>query len=97
MQEKTEELWQLVYQAFNRHTGVLDMPAVVGAAQMRREVGFRLLNNVAALRGTGSMPEPSSIDAVRGDILIANASGWITDESCERAQKLVDEIEDYDR
>lgn len=89
MSVDTKELWQIVYRAFNRTNESFEMPAVIGAIPASKEVERRLLNSIAGL-SDGHDPTAAEIEAIRGDILIAEASGWLPNDSAEKAHRILD-------
>jgi len=98
MQKDTEKLWQLAYKSFNRSHEAFEIPGITGGASASKEVGHRLMAHIAQLRQDGpgvSVPfEPSQtiVHAIEGDILVAEAGGWVAHDIASQMLDLLDQI-----
>ncbi len=83
-----DEVWKLIYEDFeNGLHGA--WKTVTASNAMRNEIQFRLQKSLAEYK---AKPSGELLDSIRADIMLAASVGYITAETAEKAQNLLDKM-----
>lgn len=96
MNSDVDKLWRMVQRSFNRTNEIFEMPAIIGAIPASKEVQSRLLASIASLN-TKKYVDEAVFAAIRADLLVSSAAGWMAADTAETARELLDRIEDARR
>jgi hypothetical protein len=86
--EIAKQLWDLVYTTFERRPGDVARTTFASKA-VTNEVQFRLMHNIAALRSAKGDELHEIAGSVLADVLLCEASGWMTIETSNKMQDLL--------
>ena len=84
-----EDIWQLVYDTFERPK--ITISQRLGMAKEGQQVEIRLMKNLAKLKQ--NTKDAEVLQAVRGDVMLAQTISKMTPERAEDIQLLLDKLE----
>ncbi len=94
-QQPIEELWELIYESFNRINEAFEMPAIIGSTQSSKDVEYRLMKSISLLKSKdNSLDRIKILNSVQADILLSETMGWITSDISWQTQALLKKIGD---
>lgn len=83
--ERADEIWKIVYDAFERRPGDA-LKSAWAAKGQANDVQFSLMAHVAEYKKTGSI---ELLQQIFADCGVAHMTGMFTDETYDKVEKLV--------
>lgn len=85
----TGQLWQMAYESFHKKNKALSVAAVFGAAPASKQVGYRLMKHISALRSAEDYRDQGMVDVIFADVMLSETMGWMTKEVSQKMQDLL--------
>ncbi len=90
MQRQVQRLWLLAYDSFE-NAPFAAFKTTSASGNQANQVQFRLLNNIAGLKEKQQL-DRKLIGAIVADVLVSESQGWITKNTSQEMQDIIDEI-----
>ena len=81
-----DDIWKLIYDSFEKMPMSGIRPAL-GINTGRNDLQFSLQKTISEYKHG---PRPELLDQIMSDIMVANATGYISNEACSALEKLIE-------
>lgn len=88
-----DELWRLAYITFDSLATNKDFRKMAPFQGPTNDIQNRMVKNIAAIK-SGDVDIEHTARLIEADIQISHATGWMTDETHEKAMNLIGDILD---
>ena len=90
--EIAKELWDCAYTTFEKRPGD-GFRTGFATKQSVNDVQYRMMQHIASLREQHTRDENGKIlNDILGDVLLSEANGWMTHETSNRMQNLLEQL-----